>query len=57
MTYVPAPDRYDQIALTAAVAGADQARPRSRWGCGRTLATTGPLDMQRAIILRAFDLV
>ena len=56
MTYVAAPDRYDDKMPTADAAAAGSSCRRSRSGSGRTSATTAPLDTQRAILRRAFDL-
>ena len=41
---------------TAAAAAAASCCPRCRSGCGRTSATAKPLEEQRAILRRAFDL-
>ena len=53
--YVPAPTATRPCPTAAAGAAASSCR-RSRWGCGRTSATTARCDDSRAILRRAFDL-
>src|SRR6266581_2482531 len=55
MTYVPAPDRYDQIPYRRC--GRSGIRlPAISLGLWQNFGSDRPLDVQRAIILRAFDL-
>ena len=55
MTYVPAPDRYDQIPYRRCGRSGIKL-PEISLGLWQNFGSDRPLDMQRAIILRAFDL-
>src|SRR5216117_1294743 len=55
MTYVPAPDRYDQI-LYRRCGRSGIRLPAISLGLWQNFGSDRPLDVQRAIILRAFDL-
>src|SRR2546423_14029353 len=55
MTYVPAPDRYDQIPYRRCGRSGIKLPPISL-GLWQNFGSDRPLDVQRAIILRAFDL-
>src|SRR5689334_9742954 len=55
MTYVPAPDRYDQIPYRRCGRSGIKL-PEISLGLWQNFGSDRPLDVQRAIILRAFDL-
>src|SRR5215472_3992931 len=55
MTYVPAPDRYDQIPYRRCGRSGIKL-PEISLGLWQNFGSDRPLDLQRAIILRAFDL-
>src|SRR6266516_3505310 len=55
MSYVPAPDRYDQI-LYRRCGRSGIKLPAISLGLWQNFGSDRPLDVQRAIILRAFDL-
>src|SRR5436190_6252777 len=55
MTYVPAPDRYDQI-LYRRCGRSGIRLPAISLGLWQNFGSDRPLDKQRSIILRAFDL-
>src|SRR6266516_2982968 len=55
MSYVPAPDRYDQI-LYRRCGRSGIRLPAISLGLWQNFGSDRPLDVQRAIILRAFDL-
>src|SRR6266550_8753317 len=55
MTYVPAPDRYDQIPYRRCGRSGIKL-PAISLGLWQNFGSDRPLDVQRAIILRAFDL-
>jgi L-glyceraldehyde 3-phosphate reductase len=55
-TLIPELHPLRRHAVPAIRDGAGSSCPRSRSDCGRTSGTTGPIDSQRAVIHRAFDL-
>ena len=55
MTYAPAPDRYDQIPYRRCGRSGIKL-PAISLGLWQNFGSDRPLDVQRAIILRAFDL-
>jgi L-glyceraldehyde 3-phosphate reductase len=55
MTYVAAPDRYDQIGYRRC-GRSGLKLPEISLGLWQNFGSNRPLDLQRAIVLRAFDL-